>query len=82
MRWAAKRLLAIVTARVLMAFMDAALALNEDVSDLEKLISGSEDIRMDYRDLAFFLATHSYNGVPRDGYVELNLKGTIFKAHP
>jgi hypothetical protein len=37
---------------------------------------------MDTQDLAFFLATHNYNAVPRDGYVELNLNGTIYKLIP
>ena len=62
--------------------MNTASAMGEDISDLKKLISGNEDTRMNSRDLAFFLVTHNYNAVPRDGYVELNLNGTIYKLIP
>ena len=82
MRWVTKYLLAITVACILMAVMNTASAVGEDISDLKKLISGNEDTRMDSQDLAFFLATHNYNAVPRDGYVELNLNGTIYKLIP
>ena len=77
-----KYLLAITAACILMAVTNTASAVGEDISDLKKLISGNEDTRMDSQDLAFFLATHNYNAVPRDGYVELNLNGTIYKLIP
>ena len=82
MRWITKYLLAITAACILMAVMNTASAMGEDISDLKKLISGNEDTRMDTQDLAFFLATHNYNAAPRDGYVELNLNGTIYKLIP
>ena len=82
MRWVTKYLLAITAACILMTVMNTASAMGEDISDLKKLISGNEDTRMDTQDLAFFLATHNYNAVPRDGYVELNLNGTIYKLIP
>ena len=82
MRWVTKYLLAITAACILMAVMNTASAMGEDISDLKKLISGNEDTRMNSRDLAFFLVTHNYNAVPRDGYVELNLNGTIYKLIP
>ena len=82
MRWVTKYLLTITAACILMAVMNTASAMGEDISDLKKLISGNEDTRMDTQDLAFFLATHNYNAVPRDGYVELNLNGTICKLIP
>jgi len=72
-------LLAITAACILVAFMNMASAMGEDISDLKKLISGNEDTRMNSRDLAFFLATHNFDAVPRGGYVELNLNGTIYK---
>jgi len=75
-------LLAITAACILMAFMNMASAMGEDISDLKKLISGNEDTRMNSQDLAFFLATHNFDAVPRDGYVELNLNGTICKLIP
>jgi predicted small secreted protein len=82
MRWVTKYLLAITAACILMTVMNTASAVGEDISDLKKLISGYEDTRMDTQDLAFFLATHNYNAVPRDGYVELNLNGKIYKLIP
>jgi len=75
-------LLAIMAACILMAFMNTASAMGEDISDLKKLISGNEDTRMNSQDLAFFLATHNYDAVPRGGYVELNLNGTIYRLIP
>ena len=75
-------LLAITAACILMAFMNTASAIGEDISDLKKLISGNEDTRMDSQDLAFFLATHNYDAMPKDGYVELNLNGIICKLIP
>ena len=75
-------LLAITAACILMAFMNMASAMGEDISDLKQLISGNEDTRMDSQDLAFFLATHNYDAMPKDGYVELNLNGIICKLIP
>ena len=82
MRWVTKYLLAIMAACILLAFMNTASAIGEDISDLKNLISGNEDTRMNSQDLAFFLATHNYNAVPRDGYMELNLNGIIYKLSP
>ena len=82
MRWVTKYLLAIMAAFILMAFMNTASAIGEDISDLKNLISGNEDARMNSQDLAFFLATHNYSAVPRDGYVELNMNGIIYKLIP
>ena len=77
-----KYLLAITVACILMAVMNTASAMGEGISDLKKFISDNEDTRMNSRDLAFFLVTHNYNAAPRDGYVELNLNGTIYKLIP
>jgi predicted small secreted protein len=82
MRWTTKYLLAIMAACILMAFMNTASAIGEDISDLKNLISSNEDTRMNSQDLAFFLATHNYNAVPREDYVELNLNGIIYKLIP
>ena len=41
-----KYLIAIVTVSILMAFMNTALAMGEDILDLKKLIPVNEDIRM------------------------------------
>ena len=82
MRGNTKYLMAIMAASILMAFINMALAMGEDISDLKKLISVNEDVRMNSQDLAFFLATHNYSAMPRDGYVELNLNGIICKLIP
>jgi hypothetical protein len=82
MRWVMKYLLAIMAACILMACMNTATAMSEDISDLKKLISSNEDTRMNSQDLAFFLATHNYRAVPRDGCVEVDLDGKICKLVP
>jgi hypothetical protein len=50
--------------------------------DLVKLVSQYNDPQMTTYDLAFFLVTHNYNAIPKDGYVQVNIDGTIFKAVP
>jgi hypothetical protein len=82
MRWVTKYLLAIMAACILMACMNSASAMREDISDLKKLISNNEDARMNSQDLAFFRATHNYGAVPRDGCVEVDLNGQICKLIP
>jgi predicted small secreted protein len=82
MRGNTKYLMAIMAACILMAFMNTASAMGEDISDLKKLISVNEDIRMNSQDLAFFLATHSYSVVPKDGYVNVDLDGKICRLVP
>jgi hypothetical protein len=37
---------------------------------------------MTVEDLAFFLATHNYNATPKEGYVQVIVDGTIYKAVP
>ena len=64
-----------------MAVMNTASGIGEDISDLKKLILGNEDAGMK-SDLAFFLITHDYNAMPKDGYVELNLNDTIYRLIP
>jgi len=82
MRGNTKYLMAIMSACILMAFMNTASAMGEDISDLKKLISVNEDTRMNSLDLAFFLATHNYSVVPKDGYVNVDLDGKIFRLVP
>ena len=82
MRGNTKYLLAIMAACILMAFMNKASAMGEDISDLKKLISVNEDIRMNSQDLAFFLATHNYSAVPKDGYVNVIWKARSVDSFP
>jgi len=71
-----------MAACILMALLNTAFAMNEDISDSKKLISVNEDIRMNSQDLAFFLATHNYSVVPKDGYVNVDLDGNICRLVP
>jgi hypothetical protein len=48
--------------------------------DLNEVISQCHDTHMTVEDLAFFLATHNYNATPKDGYVQITIGGTIYKA--
>jgi hypothetical protein len=51
-------------------------------SNLAKLISQYHDTHMTVNDLAFFLATHNYDAIPRDGYVQITINGATCKATP
>ncbi len=50
--------------------------------NLKELISSIEDVWMSVQDLAFFLATHNYDAVPEDGYVEIHIDNTVLKLVP
>jgi len=82
MRGSTKYLMAIMAACMIMVGLNAAAASGGDISDLKNLISVNEDIRMNSQDLAFFLATHNYSAVPRDGYVEIDMNGKICRLFP
>ncbi len=53
-----------------------------DISNLERIVSSFDDPLITPSDLAFFLATHNYDAVPKDGYVELKLNGENYKLVP
>ena len=59
-----------------------ALGAAAENNDLTKVISQYQDTHMTVEDLAFFLATHNYNATPKDGYVQVTIDGTIYKAVP
>lgn len=71
-----------MAACIFVACLGTISATGEDRSDLERLISATEDTRMDSMDLAFFLATHGYDAAPKDGYVEIKLKDKTCKLIP
>jgi hypothetical protein len=50
--------------------------------NLKEVISQCHDNHMTVEDLAFFLATHNYNATPKDGYVQVTIDGTIYRAIP
>ena len=53
-----------------------------DKSELMKLISGIEDPLINVNDLAFLLATHDFDAMPKGDYVEVHLDKTIYKLVP
>ena len=50
--------------------------------NLNDVISQCHDTHMTVDDLAFFLATHNFNATPKDGYVQIIVGDTIYKAIP
>ncbi|VVB73058.1 Uncharacterised protein [uncultured archaeon] len=62
--------------------LNTASAMDADLADLRALATSFEDIHMTATDLAFFLATHNYNAVPKGDCVELSLNGTKYKLTP
>jgi hypothetical protein len=59
-----------------------ASASSSSLSDLKTLVSSFDDSRMNVQDLAFYLASHGFDAQPKGGYVEVDLGGHIYKAHP
>lgn len=57
-------------------------ASDEGLSDLKKLTSSFDDPQMNSYDLAFYLATHGFNAVPKGGNVEMMLEGSIYILTP
>lgn len=80
-------LFSILTQIILMAVCLAmtsivASASDDDISNIQTLISSFDDPHMTTYDLAFYLATHGYDATPTDGYVRLVLKGTNYNLIP
>ena len=74
--------LMIISACLILVFLSAVSVAADDLTDLKKITSGMEDPRIDANDLAFFLASHNFDAVPRDGYVEVRIDGRILKLVP
>ena len=72
----------IITFCIIMVSLNTASALGENISDLKKLISVSEDTRMNFEGLAFVLATHGFDATPKSSYVEIRLHNEIYKLIP
>lgn len=72
----------ILIASLIMLSLNAASASSDDISNLKKLISSSNDPKMNTQDLAYFLATHNYDAIPKNGCVELKLDGQAYKLTP
>jgi len=73
--------LALIASLIIMS-LNSASASSDDILNLKKLISSSNDQKMNAQDLAFFLATHNYDATPKNGYVEIKLDGHIYKVTP
>lgn len=58
---------------ILIGLLHTALASRNDISELRERIFSFEDTKITVQDLAFYLVTHNYDAIPRDGYVELQL---------
>ncbi len=73
----------IMTAACLLpVFLNTVPAMAENLSDLKRITSGMEDARITVNDLAFFLASHNFDAVPRGNYVEVRLEGRTLKLVP
>jgi len=57
-------------------------AASDDYTNLMKLITDSEDVRINAQDLAFLLATHGFDVVPKEGYIIVKLDDVIYKMTP
>jgi hypothetical protein len=67
---------------ILIGLLHTALALGNDISELRERLFSFEDSKITVQDLAFYIVTHNYDAVPRDGYVELQLDGESYRLVP
>ncbi|MGD0953244.1 MAG: hypothetical protein ABR985_12780 [Methanotrichaceae archaeon] len=59
-----------------------AIGAEAENQNLTETISQWHDTHMTVEDLAFFLATHNYDATPKDGYVQVMVDGTVYRAVP
>lgn len=81
MRQIVSYLMAALTCLVFVSANSVSGAVAEN-HNLKEGISQYQDTHMTVEDLAFFLATHNYNATLKDGYVQVIVDGTIYKAVP
>ena len=74
----------LIAALICIAFVPAnpAFGAVAENRDLTNVTSQYHDTHMTVKDLAFFLATHNYNAMPKEGYVQVIVEGTIYEAVP
>ena len=82
MRSLTKYLAMIVLVCMTAAVLSTASAESDDLHSLRNLITSFEDSLINSPDLAFFLATHNYDAVPRGNHVDLNLNGKVYQLFP
>lgn len=66
----------------MITFAGCSTGTSDDYSNLIKLISETEDVRMNAQDLAFFLATHNFDATPKGDYAIVKLDSRIYKVVP
>ncbi|HWQ20857.1 MAG TPA: hypothetical protein VN455_13835 [Methanotrichaceae archaeon] len=49
---------------------------SNDKAALDLLIEENQNISMGAEEMAFFLDTHGYDAIPKDGYVTINIDDT------
>jgi hypothetical protein len=81
MRQIVSYLIAAITCVIFVSANPAFGAVAEN-QNLKEAISQYQDTHMTVEDLAFFLATHNYNATPKDGYVQITIDGTVYRAVP
>jgi hypothetical protein len=54
----------------------------DDYTNLVKLITDNEDVRINTQDLAFLLVTHGFDATPEDSYTIVKLDKKIYKVRP
>lgn len=74
--------LASVLICAMITFAGCSTGTSDDYSNLIKLISETEDVRMNAQDLAFFLATHNFDATPKGDYAIVKLDSRIYKIVP
>jgi hypothetical protein len=72
----------IISIFIFIGLLHTAFASGNDISELRERILSFEDSKITVQDLAFYLVTHNYDAVPRDGYVELELDGESYRLVP
>lgn len=82
MRVVMKYLVAIIVVWTVLIMSNCGSAVGDEMHDLKSLVMAFDDARMDSQDLAFYLVTHGYDAAPRNGYVELNLHGKMYRLTP
>jgi hypothetical protein len=84
MRSTTKYLAMIVLACTITAILSTvtASAESDDLYSLKNLVTSFEDRLINSTDLAFFLATHNYDAVPRGDHVDLKLNGKVYRLVP
>jgi hypothetical protein len=65
-----------------LAFAIPSSGASDNYSALMELILDNEDSHMNALDLAFLLATHSFDATPENGYVIVKLEGKIYSLTP